>query len=321
MSTPAHPSTRSPAPAGGSPPAPKISRHKSFPLIWVVPAVAVAIGLWMGIQEFVQRGPEIQIDFSDGSGVEAGKTGLDYKGITVGTVERVRLKKGLGGVTLSLRLKRDAASLAAEGSKFWIVHPEIGFSGVRGLETLVSGVRLNVLPGSGAATAHFVGLDKTPPPDVTDEGRAFILQTDRLGSLTTGSPVFYRELKVGAVEASRLSDDSTQVLVRIHIDAPYAVLVRTNTRFWNAGGFSFKINLFGAQMKDTSLESLIQGGVAFATPDTGPLAAAAEANAQFALAAEADKEWMKWSPKIPVQTTDTAVTKPNGSGILPALIK
>jgi len=321
MSTSAHPTPRPAAPAGGSATAPKISRHKSFPLIWVVPATAVAIGLWMGIRELVQRGPEIQIDFADGSGVEAGKTGLDYKGVTVGTVEKVRLKKGLSGVTVSLRLKRDAASLADQGSKFWIVHPEIGFSGVRGLETLVSGVRLNVMPGSGPPTDHFVGLDKSPAPDVTDEGRAFILQTDKLGSLTTGSPVFYRELKVGAVEASRLSDDSTQVLVRIHIDAPYAVLVRTNTRFWNAGGFTFKINLFGAQMKDTSLESLIQGGVAFATPDTGPLAPAAEASALFPLAAEADKDWMKWSPKIPVQSTDSVVAKPASSGILPALIK
>jgi paraquat-inducible protein B len=98
-------------------------------------------------------------------------------------------------------------------------------------------------------------------------------------------------------------------------------LVRTSTRFWNTGGFSFKINLFGAQMKDTSLESLITGGVAFATPDAGPLAPAAEAGAQFSLAAEADKEWMKWSPKIPVKSQESAVVKPASGGLLPSLIK
>ena len=38
MSTSAHPTPRPAAPAGGSATAPKISRHKSFPLIWVVPA-------------------------------------------------------------------------------------------------------------------------------------------------------------------------------------------------------------------------------------------------------------------------------------------
>ena len=197
---------------------------------------------------------------------------LEYKGVQAGTVEAVELKPGLGGVRVRLRLKKNAASLANAGGRFWIVHPEIGFSGVRGLDTLVTGVRLNVLPGKGPPAEQFTGLEMPPAPDVTDQGRAFLLQSDRLGSLTTGAPVFYREFKVGQVEASRLSDDSTLVLIRIHIDAPYADLVRTSSKFWNTGGFSFKVSLFGgAELKDTSLESLVTGGVAFATPDEGAL--------------------------------------------------
>jgi paraquat-inducible protein B len=220
-----------------------------------------------------------------------------------------------------VRLEKVAKALAAEGSKFWIVHPEIGFSGVKGLETLVSGVRLAVTPGSGAPATHFTGLDKAPAPDVVDEGRAFILSCDRLGSLTTGAPVFYREFKVGAVEASRLSDDSTSVLVRIHVDAPYVGLVRTNTRFWNTGGFSFKVSLLGAELKDTSLESLLAGGVAFATPDALPLAPAADAGSQFALASEPQKEWLAWSPKIPVKSPESVLQPPSKSRMLPALLR
>jgi paraquat-inducible protein B len=302
-------------------PAPKVSRKRAFPLIWIVPVIAVAIGLWMGYSELRDRGPEIIIDFPDGSGVEAGKTTLEYKGVSAGTVQSVELKRDLESVSVHLRLKKKAAALASADSKFWIVHPEIGFSGVHGLETLVTGVRLNVLPGKGPPATHFKGLDTTPAPDVTDEGRAFILQSDRLGSLTTGAPVFYRELKVGAVEASRLSDDSTSVLIRVHIEAPYVNLVRTNTRFWNTGGFSFKVSLFGAQLKDTSLESLVTGGVAFATPDTVPLEPAAPADTQFSLAAEADKDAMKWSPKIPIKSPESLVEKTKASGIIPELIK
>lgn len=254
----------------------------------------------MGFKALYNRGPEITIDFADGSGVEAGKTLLEYKGVPAGTVAAVELKPGLGGVRIQLRLKKDAASLASAGARFWIVHPEIGFSGVRGLDTLVTGVRLSVLPGNGPPAKSFTGLETPPPPDVTDQGRAFELRSDRLGSLTTGAPVFYRELKVGQVEASRLSDDSTAVLIRIHIDSPYADLVRTNSKFWNTGGFSFKVSLFGgAELKDTSLESLVTGGVAFATSDDGPLAPAAPGDAQFILAAEPDKDWLKWSPRMP----------------------
>jgi paraquat-inducible protein B len=302
-------------------PSAKVSRRRSISIVWVVPIIALAIGAWMGLREIRNLGPKITIEFADGSGVEAGKTILEYKGIGAGSVQLVAFRPDMEGVILTLRLRKNAASLAKEGSKFWILHPEIGLSGVRGLETLVTGVRLNVMPGTGPAAYHFVGLEKTPAPDVTDEGRSFVLRSDRLGSLTTGAPVYYRELKVGAVEASRFSDDATSVLIRLHIEAPYVPLVRTNTRFWNTGGFSFKVSLFGATLKDTSLESLITGGVSFATPDTGPLEPAAEAGAQFELAAEAQKEWTKWSPHIPVKSPDSLMPKANNPGILPALIK
>ncbi len=305
-----------------APPVPKVSRAPAFSLIWVVPLVAIAIGGWMGFRELQNRGPEITIDFADGSGVEAGRTVLEYKGVSAGTVKAVALKPGLGGVRIRLRLDKSAAALATAGARFWIVHPEIGFSGVRGLDTLVTGVRLAVLPGKGPPAEHFTGLEKAPAPDVTDQGRAFILRSDRLGSLTTGAPVFYREFKVGQVEASRLSDDSTAVLIRIHLEAPYVDLVRTNSKFWNAGGFSFKVSLFGgAELKDTSLESLITGGVAFATPDAGPLAPAAPGDAQFTLAPEPDKDWLKWSPKIPIKSTEADAESQSQNGILTGLIK
>jgi len=295
-----------------SPPAPKLSRAHEFSLIWVVPLLAIAIGGWMGFRELHNRGPVIAIDFADGSGVEAGKTVLEYKGVSAGIVESVNLSPGLDGVRIRLRLRKSAASLASEGARFWIVHPEIGFSGVRGLDTLLTGARLNVLPGKGPPAEQFTGLDQPPVPDVTDQGRSFLLRSDRLGSLTTGAPVFYREFKVGQVETSHLSDDATAVLIRIHLEAPYVDLVRTNSRFWNAGGFNFKISLFGgAVLKDTSLESLVTGGVAFATPDAGALAPAAPKDTEFAVAAEPDKEWLKWSPKIPIKSPEAGAHTKN----------
>jgi len=304
-----------------APPSPKITKGPSFPLIWVVPLVALAIAAWMSLKEYRERGPLVSIVFSDGSGVESNKTTLEYMGVTAGKVETISLKPSLDGVIVRLRLRKNAEALARGGSKFWIVHPEIGLSGVHGLDTLVSGVRLNVIPGHGAPEKTFVGLDKTPPPFVRNEGRTFYLQADKLGSLTTGAPVVYRELKVGSVEASRLSDDSTRVIIRVHIDPPFVALIRSNTRFWNTGGFTFKVSLLGAEFRDTSLESLINGGVAFATPETEPLAPVANDGDQFDLAAEADKEWMKWAPKISIQSQESALERPPKSGLIPSLIK
>jgi paraquat-inducible protein B len=302
-------------------PAPKVTKGPTFPLIWVVPVVALAIAAWMTLKEIRDRGPLLTILFADGSGVEANKTTLEYMGVTAGKVESISLKPSLDGVIIRLRLHKNAEGLAKAGSRFWIVHPEIGFSGVRGLDTLVSGVRLNVIPGRGAPEKEFVGLDMTPPPYVRNEGRTFYLDAEKLGSLTSGSPVVYRELKVGSVEASRLSDDSTRVRIRIHIEEPYADLVRTSTRFWNSGGFTFKVSLLGAEVRDTSLESLVNGGVAFATPDSEPLAPVAKDGDVFALASDAEKEWVKWEPKIPVKAQENALETPPKGGLIPSLIK
>ncbi len=285
-------------------PSPKISRAPAFPLIWVVPIIAVLIGLALAFQEIHSRGPEITITFADGSGVEAGRTILEYKGVAAGTVTSVDLDKDLNTVVVKLVLKKEAAPLASAGSQFWILHPQIGLSGIKGLDTLVTGVRLNVRPGTGPLTKEFRGLDQVPPPEVK-EGRTFILRAEKLGSLATGSPVLYRELKVGQVEATRLSDDSTHVLIRIHIDTAYGDLVRTTTKFWNAGGLSFKIGLLGAQLKESSLESLISGGVSFASPDVEPLAPPAPEDSEFLLADGAKEEWVKWNPKIPIEARES----------------
>jgi paraquat-inducible protein B len=288
-------------------PAPHVSRARNFSLVWVVPVVALLIGGWMVFRELRSRGPEIEIEFTDGTGIEANRTTLDYKGITVGVVKDVALLPDRSGVLVRLRLERSASALATADAQFWVVRPEIGLSGVRGLDLLLSGARLAIKPGTGPLATRFTGLDRPPARENVGAGRAFLLEAEQLGSLNPGAPVFYREFKVGAVETSRLSDNATSVLIRIRIYTPYLNLVRTNTRFWNAGGVSMKINLLGAQVKSTSLESIFSGGVAFATPEErGGLAAIAPEGAHFTLHAEAEKDWLKWRPAIPIEAVETS---------------
>ena len=146
-----------------TPATPRVSRLPALPLVWIVPIVALAVGGWMVVREFQNRGPEITIEFAAGKGVEPRKTVLEYLGVAVGTVSRVDLNEDLSGVKVTLRLDKNAAELAREGAQFWIVHPEIGFSGVRGIETLFTGSRINSRPCKWPAATHFRGLDRAPP--------------------------------------------------------------------------------------------------------------------------------------------------------------
>lgn len=300
-------------------PTPQLKRTPKVPLIWVVPIVAAAIAGWLLFREWRTRGEEITVEFADGSGLEPGQTKVQYKGVEIGTLKQVSLTRDLRAVIAHIQLTRRAALIARQGTEFWIVQPEIGFGGVSGLDTLLSGVHIGLRPGDGAPAKEFRALDAPPAQENTDEGRAFLLETDRLGGLQVKAPVFYRDLKVGEVEAARLAPDATGVLIRVRIGKAYAPLVRTNTRFWNAGGAPFQISLFGGGTQKKSLQSVITGAIAFATPDQpGEISAD---GARFILNKDADEDWLKWRPVIPVQAPDTSPAKPDPSKVVPGLLE
>ncbi|AOS43639.1 Paraquat-inducible protein B [Lacunisphaera limnophila] len=278
-------------------PAPS-SRFAGF-LVWLVPLTALVVSGWLLVRQHRDRGPVIEIAFANGAGLEAGKTPLVHKGVVVGTVMEVGLNPRLDGVTVRVQLDGTARPLAVEGSEFWLLRPEIGLSGVHGLETLLSGARLSVRAGVGRPAMRFQGLDRAPAGEGLQPGHKIVLRTDKLNSLQPGSPVLFREVKVGVVEDHRLADDATHVLVTLRIFRPYDRLVRSDTHFWNSGGLSMKLGLLGAQVHTNSLESLITGGVAFATPDNTTSDPVPEGTV-FPLYDDAEKAWLKWAPKLPL---------------------
>ena len=84
-------------------------------------------------------------------------------------------------------------------------------------------------------------------------------------------------------------------------------LVRMNSRFWNASGIDFHLGLFsGAKLTAESAQTLISGGIAFATPPD--LQNAATIVAIFSLNEKSDAKWEKRSPAIPLRAVPEAMT-------------
>ncbi len=278
---------------------PVITRRSRFPLVWVTPIIALLIGGWLIYKEMVDKGPTITVTFEDGSGLET-KTPLNYKGVGIGTVTRISLSSDLQSVQVRIQLDRSAADIAREDSQFWIVRPEIGLEGITGLDTILSGQYITVQPGKGAPATHFQGLSNAPPAGQAEPGINLLLQADRLGSVSEGSPVYYREVQVGTVDRFRLAGDAASVLIHVHIKQPYDALIRENTRFWNASGIGFDLSLFGAKISTESLAALLAGGIAFATPDNDQMGSTVSAGSLFTLHNELDKSWLDWKPAIPL---------------------
>ncbi len=57
--------------------------------------------------------------------------------------------------------------------------------------------------------------------------------------------------------------------------------------------------LTGLEVKVNSLQLLLTGGIAFATPETSPGDAAKDGD-QFVIHDEAKKEWTSWAPKFAI---------------------
>jgi paraquat-inducible protein B len=246
----------------------------------------------------IQRGTQIEIRLERGDGLSAG-TAIRYKGLDVGEVDSVALSEDLQHVVLHARITAAEAHIARAGTRFWVVRPELGIMRTANLDTLVTGPYLEVAPGKAGAAVQtrFVGQEREPQR--AGEGLTLVLSAARLGSIKPGNAVTYREVKVGEVVDYALGPTADRVLIKVLIEPQYAPLVHTASRFWETSGFGVDFSLFkGASLRTDSLESLIEGGVAFATPDGEQMGRRALPGQTFALFKEPQDEWFGWAPKI-----------------------
>ena len=244
----------------------EVEAPRGFSMVWLIPIVAGLIGIWLGVKTIMEEGPTVTITFSSGAGLEAGKTKIKYKAVQVGMVEDVQLIEDLSGVTVTAKFEKGAEPHLTENTKFWVVRPQIGLGGVSGLETLISGAYVAVDPRPGPLASEFKGLDAPPGVKASRAGSQYILQTEDLGGLQRGSPVFFRDITVGEIIGHELAEDGESVLIPIFINAPHDQLIRENTRFWKASGLDFSIGSEGVKVEMDSLAKLVAGGVAFETP-------------------------------------------------------
>jgi paraquat-inducible protein B len=274
-------------------------------LPWLVPLIAIVAAGVLGWQASSQRGPLIHVEFDRGEGIAPGDP-VSYRGVRIGDVHSVGLSKDLSKVVVDARLRADAANIAVEGSQFWIVRPEISASRVTGLDALLGPRYLECQPGNGPRTTRFSGLSHPLGKNAPGQNALeVIVEASDRGSLVVDSPVTYRGIKVGAVKTLSLASDSRNVEVTLAIDEAYRSLVRNNSKFWNAGGIGVDWGLIrGLSVKAESLETLMAGGVAFATPNK-PGETVADGQ-HFSLATAAKPEWLEWTPTIALDGHATA---------------
>jgi len=269
------------------PPQPEIDKPSRWlpSLIWLIPLLAAIIGATQVVTWLLDKGPSITVSFATGEGLEAGKTKVKFKEVDIGQVTKVTLGPDGNRVVATIQMVKEADRFTASDTRFWVVRPQIGTSGVTGLGTLLSGAYIGAAAGTSKETnTSFVGLDKAPavPPGL--KGREFKLHGDSLGSLAAGAPVYYRRVRVGQIASAKLDPAGKGIDLSVFIEEPYIGLVGPDTRWWHASGVDVRLDANGFKLNTQSLATLVTGGIAFESPSGQKPDAPAAADTTFLLA-------------------------------------
>jgi paraquat-inducible protein B len=245
--------------------APDVDQKARFPLVWLLPLVAVLVSGWLIYKSISQKGPEITISFPTAEGLEVDKTKIKYLNVEVGKVTDIAISNDLKTILVKAQMHSEAKHYLKDQTSFWVVRPQVGLGGISGLGTLLSGPYIEVKPGGGRDKRDFVGLAIPPLLKTNAEGRQFVLETTNLGSLHAGTPISFHGINVGEVLSHELSSTADGIKLKVFVNKPYDQFVRRNTRFWIDSGVDLSASADGFKVRTGPLISLLSGGIAFRT--------------------------------------------------------
>ncbi len=244
----------------------EVKNKRRISPFWLLPFIALMIAGWLVYSTVQERGATVTIDFISADGIVAGRTPVRYQGVEVGTVQNIKLSDDLRTIKVEASIKRDMRDALRRDTQFWLVTPKASLAGISGLDALVGGNYIGMMPGKGDPQTHFTALDTQPKYRVNTGELLIHLHAQNLGALNTGSLVYYRKLPVGKVYDYDISRDMNDVNIDVLIDRRFTDLVKKDSRFWNVSGIKATVDFHGAEVEMESMAALVNGAIAFDSP-------------------------------------------------------
>jgi len=247
---------------------PKIEESNKFNLltsIWIVPFIAMVIAGWLAYQYFEDLGPEIEIIFPKNEGLVAGQSVVKFKNVPIGKVTKIYITEDIDGVVVVVRMNSKAAKpYMTEYAKFWIVKPEVGFSGISGLDTLLSGTYIDVYSQKGGSfRERHTGLSQ--PYQDSSTGEYFHLRSQEGKNLSVGMPVFFKNLEVGQVSYKYLELNNKSVEVVIFVEKQFVSFIHTDSKFWMKNTMNVDFSKGNIDVDIAPINFLLRGGLVFSS--------------------------------------------------------
>jgi paraquat-inducible protein B len=245
-----------------------VTKEPKMSAIWIIPVIALLIGMWMLYQFQANKGPTIFIEMPQAEGIIAGKTEIKVRSVKIGQIDLIRLSDTQDSVIARAQIDKNYGSLLTDDARIWVVKPRIDETGISGMSTLLSGVYLEFSPGeSKQLKAHFA-LQEEPALIGKDvKGGRFKLQSDNAEVLDVSTGIFFKNYKIGQIETATFDWKNQAMKYGVFIKEPYQNLITLNSIFWVNAGIEIDLSADGININTGSLSKLLKGGISVGLPE------------------------------------------------------
>ena len=251
----------------------KVENKKAASFIWVLPLLILAVLVWIGYESYMKKGTNITIVFKSAEGLKEGVTTLEYKGLQLGKVTKISMHENLKSVKVRVLVNKEASKyVASESSQFWIKKPTVSLTKISGLNTLISGYKIELSPlfktqeeyEKGIYKTYFEGLDTQPNDEFEDNGYYISLIANDKDNVEIGTPIFYNKYQIGEVVSKEFKYEKVHLTAYIYDKFNY--LVNKSSKFVINEALKVSYGASGLNIEVGSLYSALVGGITVVTP-------------------------------------------------------
>ena len=253
---------------------PKIEDKKAVSFIWILPLIIMGILGWIAYESYMKKGTNIRVIFKSAEGLKEGVTTLEYKGLQLGKVTKISMHEDLKSVKVNILVDNEVAKyVASEGSSFWIKKPTVSLTKISGLNTLISGYKIELSPtfktheeyDKGNPKYNFEGLDTQPNDEIDNDGYYVSLIANDKDNVEVGTPIFYNNFQIGEITAKEFIFE--KVYFTAYVYDKFNYLVNRSSQFFINEALKVSYGASGLNIEVGSLYSALVGGVTVITPD------------------------------------------------------
>ena len=212
--------------------------------------------------ESADFGIPMELKLASGKGISEGVTKVMYRGLEAGYVKHITFNDDAQrSVTAHILLDPRADIILRENTRFWLVSPQISTSGVKNIDTILTGSYITFKPGEGEFRNRFEIMQDPPAEAPLRPGKTFLLSSAETIFQSSGAPIYYQKMQIGEVIGSKLSDDRRTIITKAFVYQDYTDLITSQTVFIKSGGISINASFTGFSARIDPLQKVLIGGI------------------------------------------------------------